>query len=184
MNMRKIICLFVLILFLSGCFHHRAPRKFDSGGPHEEVVTNYKKNTPQQDAHLYQAMGIDYFNQKDLAKAEEFFERAVKSDSSLYWSWCCLGLLNIEQQKGYQYLKKSAEIKPDFPVPYYWMAYYHCRIREDQQAIHFFKKYIELAKDIPGEVDRVVAAKETLQELESGKDARMLKLIRKPLGNK
>ena len=60
------------------------------------------------------------------------------------------------------------------------MAYYHCRIREDQKAIPLFRKYVELAKGKLGEEDRLKAAKEVLQELLSGKEGKALTMIREP----
>jgi len=177
--MKKLIYLFVIAMLLGGCFHH-TPRKFYSGVPPQTVLFNDFKSNDKDDAVLFQTIGLDYCKQKDWAKAEVYLSKAVKLNPKLYLSWYCLGLLNIDNQKGYNYLEKSVEVKANFPIPYYWMAYYHCRIREDQKAIPLFRKYIKLAKGKPGEEDRLKAAKEVLQELLNGKEGKALTMIRKP----
>ena len=177
--MKKLICLFVMVMLLGGCFHH-TPKKSKPSAPFQSPSFNNFKSKGKEDAELFQTIGLGYFKQKDLARAQFFLTKAVKLDPKLYWSWCCLGLLNIDNKEGYSYLKKSVKVKPDFPIPYYWMAYYHCRVREDQKAIPLFRKYVELADGKPGEEDRLMAAKEALQELQSGKEGKALALIREP----
>lgn len=179
-KMKKLICLFVAVMLLGGCSFFRGPRKFSSGGPQETAEFRDFKGTPKDDAKLFQTMGLGFFKQKDWVRSQDCFAKAVKLDPKLYWSWCYLGLLNIDSREGYDYLKKSEEAKPDFPIPYYWMAYYHCRLRQDQKAIASFKKYIELAKGNPDETERLQAAEEALRELQSGKDGEILAEIRKP----
>lgn len=114
--------------------------------------------------------------------AKIYFGKAVQSDPKLYMSWYYLGLLNIDNQSGYDYLNKSVVIKSDFPIPYYWMAYYCCRMKQNQKAILLFKEYIEIAKGRLGEEERLKAANEALQELLSGKEGEALTMIRKPTG--
>ncbi len=169
----------ILVMLASGCslFKKRAPKP-EPYKPHEPPVEYNFHRTPQADAKLFQTIGLDSFKEGNLAGAQLYLSKAVKSDDQLYLSWYYLGLLNINNQEGYSYLKKSAEIEPDFPLPYYWMAYYHCRVKEDQKAIPLFRKYIELAKGDPGEMNRLLAAREALQELESGKEGRALTMIR------
>lgn len=177
--MKKLTYLFVMLILLGGCFHH-APRKFNSGGPPQPELFNDFKSTGKEDARLFQTMGVDYFKQNDWPRAKTYLTKAVKLDPNLYWSWYYLGLLNINNQEGCNYLKKSTEVKPEFPIPYYWMAYYHCRIKEDPEAISLFRKYIELAKGKLGEEDRLRASKEALKELLDGKEGEVLTMIRQP----
>jgi tetratricopeptide (TPR) repeat protein len=175
--MKKIIFVFILVMLVSGCAHGRR-QKIKPDKPHDSPVVHDFKSTPKDEAKFLQTIGLDSFKNRDWASAQAYLNKAVKLDSKLYFSWYCLGLLNMGSQEGYDYLKKSVEVKPSFPLPYYWMAYYHCRIREDQKAIPLFKKYIKLAKENPGEKDRLIAAKEVLQELESGKEGKALIMIR------
>jgi Tfp pilus assembly protein PilF len=123
-------------------------------------------------------MGLDYLKEGDYARSKEYLNKAVKLDPKLYWSWYALGLLEIDNPKGYAYLKRSTEENPDFPIPYYWMAYYYCRNNEDRKAVELFKKYIDLAQGSIGEEDRLSSAREILLELQSGKDGAILKKIR------
>lgn len=176
--MKKLIFVFILIMLVNGCAHGRRQKiKPDKPRDLPAVSFNYK-STLKEDANFLQTLGVGSFQKRDWAQAQLYLSKAVELDRTLYLSWCYLGLLNIDNQEGYNYLKKSAEIKPDFPLPYYWMAYYHCRTREDPKAIPLFKKYIELAEGNPGEENRLIAAKEVLQELESGKEGKALIAIR------
>jgi len=180
--MRKLIFVFILVMLINGCAHGRR-QKSEPSPPHDPPVVVNFKSAPKDDAKFFQTMGLGSFEEKNWAKAKSYLEKAVKLDRKLYLSWYCLGLLNIDNQEGYNYLKKSVEINPSFPLPYYWMAYYHCRAREDQKAISLFEKYIELAKGNPGEENRLIASKEVLQELKSGKEGKALILIRETSRN-
>lgn len=177
--MKKLTCLLITLIFLAGCFHH-APKKVKPEAPVAPPPFTKFKSNDKDDAHLFQTIGLGYFKVRDWAQAQLYLSKALKLDPGLYWSWYCLGLLNIDSPAGYAYLKKSTEINPDFALPYYWMGYYHCRLREDRKAVPFFKKYIELAEGRAGEEERLRAAKAVLQELYSGKDGKALAMIRQP----
>ncbi|MCX5695990.1 MAG: hypothetical protein NTW18_04975 [Candidatus Omnitrophica bacterium] len=177
---KNIIYLFIIISLLSGCALLPKKYKVAPDKPHEAPTVYNFKSTPKDDAKLFQMMGLDYFSQKDLAQAQNFLTKAVKLDPKLYLSWYCLGLLNIDNPGGYSYLVKAQETKPDFAPPYYWMAYYHCRLKENKKAISLFRKYIELAKGNPKEEERLKAANEVLRELLSGKEGEALEMILKP----
>lgn len=176
--MKKLILLFILLILVSGCAHRARKLNIKPDKPHEPPVVYNFKSSPEDDAKFCQTLGLESFKLKDWGQAQFYLNKAVRLDRKLYLSWYCLGLLNIDNQQGYDCLKKAAELKPDFALPYYWMAYYHCRIREDQEAIPLFEKFIELAKGNPHKEDRLIAAKEALQELKSGKDGQALMLIR------
>lgn len=167
---------------VNGCARGRR-QKIETGKLDNPPVAYNFKSTPKDDAKLFQTIGLDSFKNRDWAQAQLYLNKAVKLDHKLYLSWYGLGLLNIDNQEGYNYLKKSVEIKPDFPLPYYWMACYHCRIREDQKAVPLFEKYIKLAKGNPGEENRLIAAKEVLQELKSGKEGKALIMLRETSKN-
>jgi len=176
----KVLILVLSICFATGCFHRRHyswSKNPDS--PYQGVATSsFKDLKGNESALFYQSMGTQFFNQNELSKARNCFSNAVKLDSKLYWSWFYLGLMDINNSAGYEYLKKSAGIKPDFAPNYYWMAYYQCRMYQDQKAIVLFKKYLKLAKNQRQEKDRLGLAEEVLKELLSGQEGEFLKEIR------
>jgi len=179
--MNKLIIFLILIFLSSGCSRARAGQKLTPTKPHESpTVYNFKKSE-KDDAKIFQTMGLDYFNQGNWPQAQTNFKKAVKLNPSLYQSWYHLGLLNSGSEDGYNYFKKTVELNPELPTPYFWMAYYHCRLHEDKKAVTLFKKYIELAANEPGEEGRLKLSKEVLQELLSGKDGAILSTIRKPI---
>lgn len=176
--MKKIISLFIAIILVSGCAHRASRQKVVPDKPYESPTVYNFKSTDKDKAKVFQTMGMDYLSQRELMQAQTYLKKALKLDHTLYKSWFCLGLLNMDSQDGYDYLQKSIECKPDFVTPYYWMAYYQCRLGQDQKAIALFRKYIELAKNEPGEDERLSSAKQVLKELLSGKDGELLKTIR------
>jgi len=137
-----------------------------------------KKGSGKSDAEVYQAMGIVYLEQKDSNKAEAFLKKAVSLDPRLYQCWYRLGLLNVDNETGYFYFMKATEANPNFPTPYYWMAYYRCRTRKDNEAVSLFKKYIKIAGNNPYEVARTKVAKEVIDDLLRGKEGKNLSIIR------
>jgi len=178
--MRVKIFFLVIVLLIVGCSHPRAKKqKIDPNKPYQTVEFNNFRSSNEDDAKVLQTMGVDYLNDRNLAKAMDCFNNAVRLNPKLYLSWYYLGLLNIGSENSYDYFKKAAEAKPDFPNSYYWMAYGQCRKRDDQKAVQLFKKYIELAKNNPEEAARVRAAEKALEELYSGKDGEILTAIRK-----
>lgn len=135
------------------------------------------------EAELHQAIGywlLESDNQWERATVH--FKKAIELDPKLYMSWYNLGLINIDSEEGYNYFKKAAEANPKFSTPYYWMAYYRCRYREDKKAIPLFKKYLEVAEaeKNPQEEGRIKGAKEVLADLLTGKEGQSLSMMRKP----
>ena len=181
MNKKQLtVILLVFVFLLNGCAHRRAKRKAPPSKPYEAPAEFNFKGTPKNDAKFFQTLGLDLYQAGDWPEADFYLKKAVKLDPTLYLSWYCLGLLNIETRQGYNYLKKSVAIKPDFPFPYYWMAYYMCRNRQDKRAIPLFQKYLELVRGNANESDRIMAANEVLQDLLSGREGEILKMMRKP----
>jgi tetratricopeptide (TPR) repeat protein len=180
MNRKQLSVFFlVLIFFLCGCSHRKPKAKSALDKPHDAPADFNFKSTPKDDAKFFQTLGVGIFNTGDWPLAEFYFKKAVKLDSKLYLSWYCLGVLNIENEEGYNYLKKSTAIKPDFPGSYYWMAYHWIRKGEDKKAISLLNQYLKLAKDEIKERERMVTANEILQDLLLGREGKNLKMIRK-----
>jgi hypothetical protein len=61
----------------------------------------------------------------------------------------------------------------------YWMAYYKCRIREDEKAMPLFEKYLGVAKGLHSEEARIKTATEVLQDLKEGKEGKSLSMMRR-----
>jgi len=111
-------------------------------------------------------------------RATVHFKKAVKWDPERYLSWYNLALIYIGTEEGNGYFRKTIEAKPDFPPPYYWLAYSHCRNRRDEEAAPLFEKYLEVAKRGPVEEGRSNVAQEVLEDLHSGNEGMSLKMIR------
>jgi len=138
-----------------------------------------KQEGGKSDAEIYQAMGIAHQKQENWDRAEKYFKKAVNLDPKLQWSWYNLALLNTDTEEGYNYNKKATEASPKFSIPYYWMAYYRCRNREDKKAIPLFEKYLELAVGDKQEEGRIKVAKEVLADLKAGKEGQSLSMMRR-----
>jgi len=177
----KALVLIFLVFLTSGCFHRRHHTWSKEPAPpyQSEMSQNFKISKDNDSASFYQAMGMEYFKQSNSVKAKACFNDAVRLDAKLYWAWFYLGLIEIESPVGYEYLKKSSQVKPDFALSYYWMGYYQTRMHQNKKAIRLFKKYLKLAKNQPTERNRVRSANQALEELLSGTEGEALKEIRK-----
>lgn len=138
-----------------------------------------QQDASKSDAEIYQEIGLTNFEKNNTNRAKQYLKKAVELDPKLYWSWYNLGILYIDTKEGYNYFKKATEVEPKFPTPYYWMAYYHCRNKEDAKAVPLFKKYIELAEGDSEEEGRLKFAKEVLADLLSGKNGQSLSIMRR-----
>ncbi|MBU3955710.1 hypothetical protein KJ633_04545, partial [bacterium] len=137
----------------------------------------------KSEAEIEQAIGYALLqSDNQWERAAVHFKKAVELDPRLYFSWYNLGLINADTEEGYDYFKKATEAKPDYPPPYYWMAYYRCRNREDKKAIPLFQKYLEVAKGDKNEDRRIKTATEVLQDLLVGREGKNLSMMRRPTG--
>lgn len=130
---------------------------------------------------LHQAMGywlLESDNQWERAAVH--FEKAVESDPTLYRSWYGLGLIYIGSDKGNEYFRKTIKANPNYPPPYYWLAYGYCRYGKNKEAIPLLEKYLEVATKENSDIEsaRSEVAKKLLKELRSGKDGEELQKIR------
>ncbi|MFN7181713.1 MAG: tetratricopeptide repeat protein [Planctomycetota bacterium] len=143
-----------------------------------KLFEELKKEHKLDDAQTYQLMGLAFLHQDFWEKASLCLEKAVKLNPKLYISWYYLGLIHINTEEGFNYFKKATEANPDFSPPYYWMAYYKCRARQDKEAITLFQKYLEVAKKDESETGRIKVAEEVLQDLLTGREGEQLKIMR------
>lgn len=113
-------------------------------------------------------------------EAEHHLRRAVELDPTLYWAWYDLAILHMDTEEGDQYLKNAIAANPEFPEPYYWLAYTYARNRRDAEAIPIFERYLEVAHDNPNEDGRMEAAGKLLIELRTGIEGEALLKVRRP----
>ncbi len=167
-RMRKTLFLILAaILFLSGpAFAQKAQPKTGVDSADDAFYKSLKLQTKKDDATIYQAMGIGYFEQEKFDKSFFFFDKAVKLDPKLYWSWYYLGLLKIETPE--DYFKKAIKANAKFAPPYYWLGRYYCKANRIKESIGNFEKYIDLAKNDPAEAERVKTAKHFVVSMQSG----------------
>jgi len=180
-SLSRVNYILVLVIMVSGCsfFRKRHAPAVNYNKPYESAVTCNFKSTAQESAKTCQRAGLNLLEQNYPGEAQAYFIKALDLDPKLYMSWYCLGIINIDKKEGYDYLKKSADIKPDFAPSYYWMAYYKCRNRKDKEAVSLFKKYLEVAQGNKDEAVRVKVAKEILADLLAGKEGQSLSMIRR-----
>ena len=184
MNKKQLIVAWVsvFLLSISVCWAEEPEENVDWDKIDARLFDTLKQDTGKSDAEIYQAIGLTHFKQEKWDRAEKYLKKAVELNPKLQWSWYNLGLLDPDTEEGYNYFKKATEANPRFSVPYYWMAYYRCRNREDKKAIPLFKKYLEVAeaeKD-PQEEGRIKVAKEALADLLAGKEGQSLSMMRRP----
>ena len=183
MNKKQLIVTWVSVFLLSTsiCWAEDSKKNVDWDKIDARLFATIKQETGESNAEIYQAMGLTHQKQENWDRAEKYFKKAVELNPKLQWSWYNLALLYTDTEEGYNYNKKATEANPKFPIPYYWMAYYRCRNREDKKAIPLFKKYLEVAeaeKD-PQEEGRIKVAKKVLAELLVGKEGQNLSMMRR-----
>jgi tetratricopeptide (TPR) repeat protein len=144
------------------------------------ALYNKFKSQGSEEPEIFQAIAYAHFYNENWSRAESYFKKAAQLDPNLYWSWYNLGLINIHTEEGFGYFKQAALANPEFPTPYYWMAYYRCRIREDNKAIPLFEQYLEIAKGKheDSEQARIAMAEEVLADLLAGREGHSLSVMR------
>jgi Tfp pilus assembly protein PilF len=143
-----------------------------------QLFAELKKRLEKSDAEIYQAMGMTYFQEDNCLKAELFLKKAVSLEPQFFQCWYLLGILNIDSEAGYNYFKKATEADPTFAEPLYWMAYYKCSKRNDNEAVSLFKRYVKVAGNNPKEAERVKAAKNVIDDLLTNKEGKDLSIMR------
>ena len=184
MNKKQLIVAWVIVSLsiVSICLAKDSKENVDWDKIEHRLYPDLKAKYPDKsEAEIEQTIGHALlYSDNQWERATVHFKKALGLNPKLYLSWYNLGLIYPDSEEGYNYFKKATEAKPDFSTPYYWMAYYRCRNREDKKAIPLFKKYIELAKGDPQEEGRLKVAKEVLSDLLAGKEGKNLSMMRRP----
>jgi tetratricopeptide (TPR) repeat protein len=171
----------VALIFIITSFGY-AEESIDWDKIDERLYFDLRKQGNYTDAEVFQAIGLTHFQQKRWDRAEGYLKQSVGMEPNLYQAWYHLGLLYMDTEEGYRYFENATLANSGFSTPYYWMAYYRCRNREDERAIPLFEKYIEVAKaeDDAMESGRLEVAEEVLQDLKDGTEGRSLSIMRRP----
>jgi len=93
----------------------------------------------QNDPHTYLMKGYFCNQVRDTNCAKEMFEKSIKNDKTLAYSWFELGTLYFNEGKGKEklFLKEKDETKADEYYESAWLLY--------EKAIEHYKKAIELS---------------------------------------
>ena len=128
-------------------------------------------------------LGIKVEVDEETAKEAEYhLHRAVELDPSLYWGWYDLAILHMDTEEGNQYLKNAIAANPQFPEPYYWLAYTYSRNYRDAEAILIFEQYLQVIHSYPDAAGRMELAEKLLAELRTGGKGKELRKVRRPEG--
>jgi Tfp pilus assembly protein PilF len=182
MNKKQLIVILTLVMFLAIpiCQAQDSDKQVDLDKLERYLYQDLRTEHPDKnEAEIEEAIGYAFLHSENQReRATVHFKKAVELDPKLHFSWYNLGLIYVDTEEGYNYFQKATEAKPDFPPPYYWMAHYRCRNREDKEAIPLFQKYLEVAKDDEQETGRVEIVQEVLQDLLTGKEGPNLRMMR------
>jgi tetratricopeptide (TPR) repeat protein len=99
------------------------------------------------DQAYFLALGTTWIKKPDLAEAEQAFRRALLLQPDSSQAQMYLGYTLLEQKKypeAREYLEKSLQKDKSVPETYYYLGQLAQEENEDQRAIQFFKKAIEL----------------------------------------
>lgn len=179
----KKLFLLILILFLVIPFAYPKEQSTDKDIDWDEVdyrlFESLRDEPGQSDAEIYQSIAWAHIKQENWERAAAYFKKAVSLNPKLYWSWYNLGLLHIDTEEGNKHMKKAIDADPEYPPPYYWLAYVKCKHRKNKEAIKIFMQYLGVAEGIPAEAQRYKRARRILAELFSGREGEELWKIRR-----
>lgn len=145
------------------------------------LYEKWKSDGGTDEAQFHKAVGFAFLTEYNRAElAEKHFLKAVELNPKDAWALNAMGMIYIDTDEGNAYFKKAIEANPDYPLPYYWLAYTYCRFKKDKEALPIWEQYLKVAKGQDDEKDRIQVAEGVLEELHSGKDGKYLKMIRMP----
>ena len=180
--MLAVLCRSLLLIFILSSFAYAEDSKPVDWDKMEAQFYSDLKATQgnHTDAELEQSLGYMLLDKNQWQRAAIHYKKAVKLSPNLFNSWYNLGLIYIDKKEGNEYFKKAITANPDYPPPYYWLAYNYCKAKKDKEAISTFKKYIKIASKSGDteESDVIGSAVELLKELNSGKEGKGLQIIR------
>lgn len=103
-----------------------------------------------------------------------------RDSETLSMSWYNRGLNNLSNPE--REFKNAIKADPKFAPPYYWLAYYFCRVERIKESLEYFEKYLQVAdRNDPQEKSRIKTAEHFVKEMRAGNtnyDSIMEELVR------
>lgn len=162
--MKKIILLIAMInVCLAGC------ARGEQDEADSTVFSRLKAEYHLTDAQTFELIGKTYLRQDKDAEAEEYFNKAVSLDPTLYLSWYNLGLIHMSSPE--YYFKEAIRANPRFPAVHYWLGSFYCKVKRTKESIECFGKFLQVADtNDPQEKNRIEMARCFITEMKAGND--------------
>jgi tetratricopeptide (TPR) repeat protein len=157
---------FILLFLPSPCSPESKNNVKDWSKIDEQMFFRLKKEQGVDDAGAYEMLGREYFQEGRYDRADFYLKKSLELNPKLYLSWFYLGLVHMDNPEAC--LLKAIEFNANFAPSYYWLASYYCKIGKANNAVQYFKKYINVAADEPLEKERVEMAKGFINEIKNG----------------
>jgi S1-C subfamily serine protease len=116
----------------------------------EQTMSNTGVELSKNSADYYYCQGVIYNNQKDYAKAEEYFQKAIRLNRRYSNAYTALGELYYglgRYREEIDLLEPAAKLLPNDPDVYSSLAPAYEDVSEYDRALDTYKKVVELKPD-------------------------------------
>jgi len=168
--MRKLFWILIVLFFpLNGAVAEETGAAVDWTKNEQLMHDSLKKARPlASEAEIEEVLGHTLLSANNQwQRAEVHLKRALQLDPKRCLAAYDLGLVYIDTPEGIVYFKKAVEADPTFSAPLYWLACASVRSGNDSGAVHYFERYIAVARGEEEEA-RIETAKAVLAELRTG----------------
>ena len=164
----KIFLAMALVSFLAAwpLWAQNTPQGSAQDREDEILFKQLKAETKKDDAQIYQSIGFGYFQQEKFDRAMFYFQRAVRLNPKLFWSWYYMGLMNLSDPE--TYFKNAIQANKQFAPARYWLARYYCKAQKTKDSLQTFDDYLRLAQGDPNEESRMAVARHFVEMMKSG----------------
>ncbi len=114
------------------------------------AYTKVQELSTDSSPELWNNMGLLYVKMKDMKKAKESYEEALKIRSDypeVYYNYGLLFFKNKEFDKAQTYFKKAIVLRSDYAQAYYNLALIATQLNKHEEAIEAYTKVLELTPD-------------------------------------
>ena len=138
----------------------------------DDAIEAYKKAIAINDNHgpSLENLGYVYYRKKDYDNALTYLNKAVAVIPDTATLHNTLGAVYMAKKiypEAIKAHKKAIELQPDYYSAYYNLALVYQDMKSPEES-NAWKKYIELASNIPSEAPFVKAAEKNLKKLKGG----------------